>query len=132
MVPTIVGSVYGMNLRSCPSSWEFGYPAALLLMPVCSLPTGFFKKNRLAVHKTALAGPLNAYAAQGIHICLMRARSYWRASRGGNRGSHANFVQIAFGSVEHGGESFGSAASPQGQKLNHRSSIAWERLAAWR
>ena len=48
MVPTIVGSVYGMNFEVMPElKWEFGYPAALLLMLVsCLLLYWFFKKNK--------------------------------------------------------------------------------------
>lgn len=48
MVPTIVGSVYGMNFEAMPElKWEFGYPAALLLMLVsCLLLYWFFKKNK--------------------------------------------------------------------------------------
>ena len=48
MVPTIVGSVYGMNFEVMPElKWEFGYPAALLLMVgSCLLLYWFFKKNK--------------------------------------------------------------------------------------
>ena len=48
MVPTIVGSIYGMNFEVMPElKWEFGYPAALLLMLVsCLLLYWFFKKNK--------------------------------------------------------------------------------------
>ena len=46
--PTIVGSVYGMNFEVMPElKWEFGYPAALLLMVgSCLLLYWFFKKNK--------------------------------------------------------------------------------------
>ena len=48
MVPTIVGSIYGMNFEVMPElKWEFGYPAALLLMVgSCLLLYWFFKKNK--------------------------------------------------------------------------------------
>ena len=48
MVPTIVGSIYGMNFEVMPElKWQFGYPAALLLMVgSCLLLYWFFKKNK--------------------------------------------------------------------------------------
>ena len=48
MVPTIVGSIYGMNFEVMPElKWQFGYPTALLLMVgSCLLLYWFFKKNK--------------------------------------------------------------------------------------
>ncbi len=35
LMPTLVGSIYGMNFRHMPElRWELGYPLALLLMIV--------------------------------------------------------------------------------------------------
>ncbi len=35
--PTLVGTVYGMNLQMPESDWQFGYPFALLLMAMVSV-----------------------------------------------------------------------------------------------
>ncbi|MFL5827071.1 MAG: magnesium/cobalt transporter CorA [Thermoleophilaceae bacterium] len=45
-IPTVIGAIYGMNFRHMPElKWEFGYPAALLLMlTLCSLLFRYFKK----------------------------------------------------------------------------------------
>lgn len=43
--PTLIAAVYGMNFRNMPElNWEYGYPAALLLMLVAAVaPLLFFK-----------------------------------------------------------------------------------------
>jgi Mg2+ and Co2+ transporter CorA len=45
MPPTLVAAIYGMNFKGIPElDWQFGYPAALILMLVVAvLPYLFFK-----------------------------------------------------------------------------------------
>lgn len=47
VVPTIIGSIYGMNFEHMPElSWEFGYPLSLLLMVAACAGVYFFFKRR--------------------------------------------------------------------------------------
>jgi magnesium transporter len=45
-IPTVVGAIYGMNFKEMPElHWEFGYPAAILLMlAICAWLYRYFKK----------------------------------------------------------------------------------------
>lgn len=47
VVPTIIGSIYGMNFEDMPElKWTYGYPASLVLMVVaCVVVYLFFKKR---------------------------------------------------------------------------------------
>ena len=47
VVPTIIGSIYGMNFEDMPElKWTYGYPASLVLMVVaCAAVYLFFKKR---------------------------------------------------------------------------------------
>ena len=47
MPPTLIASIYGMNFRHMPElSWEWGYPAALLLMFLAAaIPFVYFKRK---------------------------------------------------------------------------------------
>lgn len=47
MPPTLVASIYGMNFAAMPElQWQFGYPAALLVMVVSAvLPILYFKRK---------------------------------------------------------------------------------------
>ncbi len=47
MPPTLIASVYGMNFRFMPeTTWEYGYPLAVLLMLVSAiLPYRYFKRK---------------------------------------------------------------------------------------
>lgn len=47
VVPTIIGSIYGMNFEYLPElKWEYGYPASLLLMVLACVGVYFFFKKR--------------------------------------------------------------------------------------
>ena len=47
VVPTIIGSIYGMNFEYLPElKWEYGYPASLLLMVLACVGVYFFFKRR--------------------------------------------------------------------------------------
>ena len=47
VVPTIIGSIYGMNFEYLPElKWEYGYPASLLLMVFACVGVYFFFKKR--------------------------------------------------------------------------------------
>jgi magnesium transporter len=46
MVPTIIGSIYGMNFKHMPElAWVFGYPFALMLMAACSIGLWWFLRR---------------------------------------------------------------------------------------
>ena len=45
--PTLVGTIYGMNLRHMPElNWNYGYPMAIGLMIVTSMTLYFVFKRR--------------------------------------------------------------------------------------
>lgn len=47
VVPTIIGSIYGMNFEHMPElKWEYGYPASLALMALACLGVYLFFKKR--------------------------------------------------------------------------------------
>ena len=45
MPPTLIASIYGMNFEIMPElKWQFGYPAAVVMMVVAAvLPYVFFR-----------------------------------------------------------------------------------------
>ena len=47
VVPTIIGSIYGMNFEDMPElKWTYGYPASLVLMVVACVAVYLFFKKR--------------------------------------------------------------------------------------